>query len=128
MRDRVNVDFDPTKLVNILKRVDMNVKYHPPEFHDGQTQYAMLELTTTRRLQETIIHEINSSLHEMNGYEASLRVIDYGTKNNGKIHYAAEVVPFEDITSPQHRAIATQHFLHSLPRVVRNMVRKHPCK
>lgn len=48
-----------------------------PDFSDEKNQFAIVELTTTKVLQAEIIYKINSRLNEFNGYEASLRIVDY---------------------------------------------------
>ncbi|MBU0907033.1 MAG: hypothetical protein KKD18_01460 [Nanoarchaeota archaeon] len=125
MRNRLRVRFDPDRIVNYLRSLDINVQYRPPNFSDGQEEFAMIELTTSRQLQEAMVNEINARLNRDNGYEAQLRIIDYGTEIDGRIHYAAEVVPFEDVTSAERKVLATQQFLHSLPRTVKNLRCKH---
>ncbi|MBS3076687.1 hypothetical protein J4233_00270 [Candidatus Pacearchaeota archaeon] len=126
MRDRKKEGFDPSVLLGYLRKFDMNAVYTPPNFLDGAVQLATIELSTTRILHEALIREINSRLNWDNGFEASLRVIDYGTLKGGRmIHYAAEVVPKESLRTSEQKTDATYRFLHSLPKAIKNVTQKY---
>lgn len=140
------VCFDPARLINELSILGVDVFYDSPNFLDGE-RYATIYMTASQEIADSIIGrifiegekvtdrllgEINRVLscrNEING--AFLRRVDYFILD-GKISYAAEIVPFKHVKGSEdgrdRRVIATENFLKGLVSVVRNFKQKNPHK
>ena len=71
---------------------------------------------------------INSNLSRENGFEAHIRFIDRKEDGKGgRFEYVAEIVPYKEVRRERWKEV-TDHFLHSLPKTIRNFLITNDCR
>ena len=109
------------RLLNYFKVLG-EVTYSPCNFSDNdEPDYATIEIVSRAVVVGNLEREVNSYLNETNGFKASLRVISISDLGNERYKYAVEIVPDENVRGEEARILATEQFLYSLPRVIKNL-------
>ena len=112
--------------------------FEQPNFYNIKDfNYAALELTTTRKIEKSLIDFVNSKLNEQNGVPAYARIIEWDEQEKGKYKYVVELVikdaeeyfqnqrDFEDIkylpiNKQQEYESITKDYLRKLPNVLKD--------
>jgi len=115
------------KTLGFLQRLG-TVKYYNYDFTGERPDYASIEIHTTRKIAEHLEASINSNLNRENGFEARIRFIDRKEDGKGgRFEYVAEIVPYEEVRRERWKEV-TDHFLHSLPKTIRNFLITNDCR
>lgn len=117
--------YPETRLLGYFRHFG-TVSFMAANFEDGN-DYATITLETTNKLAEGLELEINSEMSAENGFRAYIRFIDIHEIDEKRRIYAAEIVPHKNVKLDQ-RYDATNDFVHRLPRVIKNYIKKNPMR
>lgn len=96
-------------------------RFRAADFSNAQfPQYAIIELDAKGEVVERLGAFIGTELSENNGQDAYLRFLAVSDLGNGRFLYFGEVVVREHIAGEREKHEATERYLASLPRAIRN--------
>ena len=111
------------RVERILKSIGFKCKYLDYNFLEREHDYAGFELECPKKFTEGLEKAINSDFSTQNGEITGVRLIDKKEVSDGRLVYILEIYPRRRLTKDK-LAGATDEFLHSLPKAVKNYLMK----
>jgi hypothetical protein len=97
--------------------------FTPPDFSNPEdVRYAAIEIITRQPLADGLEEFVNSRLNLQNGFQASLHCIGLSSERKERYRFVIEIIPSQDLNSEEALSEATEHYLQSLPKVVRDFL------
>ena len=114
---------DARKIICLLKSIGLHTEYKPCNFNDMNHEYATFEIESPQKFAEGLEKELHSYFNSQNGDETNIRFIATKSLENNRFRYIAEIYPDRRFNKAQLEG-ATNKFLHSLPKAIKNYLRK----
>ena len=119
--------YDPSRLLRYLQ-VFGAVHFDDYRVENGEVWWACITLETRKFIVKDLEKFISDKMSDEGGYSASLEFIEESDLGNGRFKYMAEIVPDKKIRQDEARRESIYHFLHSLPRFIRDFRQKNPAR